>query len=129
VYKDFDACLLTGTGGIRAGSPAAPVWKGMQDASAETLVRVSYLEVIGEQTKQNALPFLNSLVQRQCDVVLAVGAAQVDAAEAEAKHHPEVRFVVVGGEAVAANVTAAGPGDHLSSAVAEVVTGAYQGSL
>lgn len=33
-YKDVDACLLTGKDGITAGTTAAEVWQGMQDASS-----------------------------------------------------------------------------------------------
>ncbi|WP_162602677.1 type 1 periplasmic-binding domain-containing protein [Streptomyces spongiicola] len=105
-YKDFDACLLTGEKGIAAGTPAAPVWEGMQEASLETRVRVSYVPVVGPQSADNARPFLNSLVQRRCDVVLAVGEAQVDAVRSGAAQHPGIRFVAVDG--------ASGPSDHSS---------------
>lgn len=125
-YVDFDACLLTGEAGIAAGSDAAPVWTGMQDASAETRARVNYVPVMGEQSAENALPHLNSLLQRQCDVVLAVGKAQVGVAEAEAGRHPKVRFVVVDGDATAANVTAAASGDRLSERVADAVRKAFK---
>lgn len=33
--KDVDACLLTGKDGITAGTAAAQVWEGMQDASSK----------------------------------------------------------------------------------------------
>jgi basic membrane lipoprotein Med (substrate-binding protein (PBP1-ABC) superfamily) len=125
-YKDFDACLLTGADGIKAGSAAVPVWKGLQDASQKTGIRVTYLEVTGEQSEGNALPFLNSLVQQQCDVVLAVGAPQVAAVEGVAKKYPKVRFVVVDGKAVAGNVTDAASGDGLAEAVAGAAEGAFE---
>lgn len=73
-YKEFDACLLTDEKGIVAGAAAAPVWEGMQKASLETRARVTYVPVIGEPSAANARPFFNSLMQRKCDVVLAVGA-------------------------------------------------------
>src|SRR5947207_16029154 len=78
-YLAFTACLLTGADGI-AGADAAPVWAGMQDASAQTRAKVEYLSVSEPATKENAEPFLASLVSRQCDVVLVVGSAQVAAA-------------------------------------------------
>ncbi|MFC0846015.1 BMP family ABC transporter substrate-binding protein [Streptomyces noboritoensis] len=120
-YKNVDACLLTGDKGVTEGTEGAPAWAGMQDASKSTHARVSFVPVTGEQTTANATPFVNSLIQRSCDVVVAVGKAPVAAAEAAAKAHPKVRFVVVGGEAAAANVTAVKPGDGVKADVARAV--------
>ncbi|MYR40207.1 BMP family ABC transporter substrate-binding protein [Streptomyces sp. SID4944] len=96
-YRDVNSCLLTGEQGISAGTPAAPVWAGMQKASLETRTRVSYVPVMGQQSVQNALPHLNSLLQRRCGVVVAVGDSQVEAARSEAGSHRAIRFVVVAG--------------------------------
>ncbi|MFM9448243.1 BMP family ABC transporter substrate-binding protein [Streptomyces acidiscabies] len=124
-YRDVDACLLTGEDGIARGTVAATVWDGMQQASKETRARVTYVPVTGEQSADNARPFVNGLVQRQCDVVLAVGTPQVRAAEAAAGQHPSVPFVVVGGgEATRDNVTVVRPGEGLKSAVVKEVRGA-----
>lgn len=127
-YKEFDACLLTDEKGIVTGAPAAPVWEGMQAASLETRARVTYVPVVGEPSADNARPFFNSLMQRKCDVVLAVGAAQVEATQAGAKGHPEARFVVVDGSKAAGNVTAVKSGDGLKDAVAEAVRQAVKAS-
>ncbi|MEV7860916.1 BMP family ABC transporter substrate-binding protein [Streptomyces hirsutus] len=96
-YRNVNSCLLTGEQGVTAGTPGASVWAGMQKASLETRTRVNYLPVMGEQSSKNALPHLNSLLQRQCDVVLAVGESQVEVAHAEAGRHSAVHFVVVTG--------------------------------
>ncbi|WHM36481.1 BMP family ABC transporter substrate-binding protein [Streptomyces sp. BPTC-684] len=120
-YKNVDACLLTGDKGVTEGTDGAPVWAGMQDASKATRARVNFVPVTGEQTAANATPFVNSLIQRSCDVVVAVGKAPVAAAEAAAKAHPKVRFVVVGGEAAAANVTVVKPGDGVRADVTRAV--------
>lgn len=106
-YRDVDACLLTDGQGL-SGAQAAAVWAGMQDASADTRVRVSYLAVQGEGTVGNALPYLAGLLQRGCDVVLATGPAEVSAVVADAKTYPKVRFVVVGASAAGPNVTEVG---------------------
>lgn len=100
-YRDVNSCLLTGERGIIAGTPAAPVWAGMQKASLETRTRASYVPVMGEQSAKNALPHLNSLLQRQCDVVVAVGDSQVEVVRAEAANHRAIRFVVVAGSEAA----------------------------
>lgn len=94
-FDPVNACLLTDSEGV-AGSRAAPVWAGMQDASLKTLRKVSYLAVSGPDTQANAASFVNTLVRRKCDLVLAVGESQVAAAEAQAKAYPAQRFVVVG---------------------------------
>lgn len=132
-YKDVDACLLTGEKGIAAGTPAAPVWEGMQQASLETRARVNYVPVMGPQSVENAQPYLNSLVQRKCDVVLAVGAPQVRVAESGAQQHPGIRFVVVGDASAesarkAGNLTVAKSGEELAGSVADVIREAVEAS-
>ncbi|MFF3845017.1 BMP family ABC transporter substrate-binding protein [Streptomyces sp. NPDC002328] len=127
-YRDVDACLLTGEDGIAQGTPAASVWEGMQQASEETRARVTYVPVTGEQSVDNVRPFLNGLVQRQCEVVLTVGAPQVRAAEAVAGEHPSLPFVVVGAGVKTAkdNVTVVPPGEGLKSAVAQAIRDAVR---
>ncbi|MFF7257333.1 type 1 periplasmic-binding domain-containing protein [Streptomyces microflavus] len=132
-YRDVNSCLLTGEQGIIAGTPAAPVWAGMQKASLETRTRVSYVPVMGEQSAKNALPHLNSLLQRQCDVVVAVGGSQVEVVRGEAGNHRAIRFVVVAGPETAEadgerapgtseNVTVvAEAGDGLEDRIARIV--------
>lgn len=95
-YKDVDACLLTGKDGITAGTTAAEVWQGMQDASLKTHARVSYVPVTGEQSAANARPYLNGLLQRSCDVVVATGEPEVTAATQTAPQYQKVDFVLVG---------------------------------
>ena len=103
-YTDFQACLLTGERGL-ADPAAAPLWAGMQRASLATHAKVSYLAVTGPQTRDNALPFLGSLLARHCGVVLAAGQAQRDAVADWARQYPSVKFAVVGGISTASNMT------------------------
>lgn len=103
-YLDYTGCLLTDAQGV-AGPVARPVWAGMQDASLATHARVQYQQVVGEATVGNALPYLSSLVQRRCAVVVAVGPAQIEAVRTVAAKYPAVRFIVVGGNATGGNVT------------------------
>ncbi|WP_229849024.1 BMP family ABC transporter substrate-binding protein [Streptomyces melanogenes] len=120
-YRNIDACLLTGPQGVAEGTLGASVWAGMQDASSATHARVNFVPVTGEQTQANATPFVNGLVQRSCDVVVAAGKAPVAAAAAAAKGHPKVRFVLVDGQANGGNVTAVESGDGLRADVARAV--------
>ena len=104
-YLAFDACLLTGAQGL-ADPAVGPVWAGMQDASLATHAKVSYLAVAGPQTVGNAIPYANTLLQRQCNVILGVGQSQVDAINQAAPANKSARFVVVGASSNAPNVTA-----------------------
>jgi basic membrane lipoprotein Med (substrate-binding protein (PBP1-ABC) superfamily) len=101
------ACLLTDSRGL-AGSPAAQVWAGMQDASQATHAKVEYLQVYGT-TAAAARPYLASLVQRRCGVVLAVGSAQVSAVAADAGRYPAVRFVAISSAASSRDMTTVDP--------------------
>lgn len=118
VYTSFDACLLTDSAGI-GSAQAAPVWSGMQAASLRTSGKVSFLSVYGPDTQANAVPYVNTLVQRRCNLVIAVGASQVAASRERASAYPNVHFVVVDRGFSAGNVTAVAPGkdSDVSSAV------------
>ncbi|MEU7790327.1 hypothetical protein [Amycolatopsis sp. NPDC049159] len=121
VYADFSACLLTGGQGL-ASPGAGPVWAGLQDASGDTGIKVSYLAAAGPATDANYRPYLTSLLQRRCDVVLTVGEPGGAVALAEAPGHPATGFVVVGDSAPqAANVSPVRVTDHVRQDVAEAV--------
>jgi hypothetical protein len=122
-YLNYTACLLTDGKGL-AGPGAAAVWAGMQDVSLATHVKVQYLQVAGEEAVGNALPYLTSLIQRQCAVVFAVGPAQLAAVAADAPRYPQVRFVVVGGSGAGQNVTEVNglSGDGLRERVKAILT-------
>ena len=103
-YLAFTACLLTDGQGV-AGAAARPVWAGMQDASLATRAKVQYLAAMGATDTGGVLPYLASLVQRHCDVVVAVGPVQVEAVSAQAGKYPGIRFVAVGRARSGPNVT------------------------
>jgi hypothetical protein len=94
VYTEASACLLTPAQGTTDAS-AAPVWAGMQQASTETRGKVSFLEVDGAQTAQNASTFLATLVNGGCDVVLAAGEAPSGAVLQGAGQFPQAKFIAV----------------------------------
>jgi basic membrane lipoprotein Med (substrate-binding protein (PBP1-ABC) superfamily) len=127
-YLAFDACLLTDANGL-AGPQAAQAWAGMQAASLATHAKVEYLPVAGAQTTGAARPYLASLVQRHCNVVIAVGAAPAAAVAADARQFKSVRFAVVGGQATDPNVTAlSAQATRIKPAVDRVVTSAVRSS-
>lgn len=127
-YLSFSACLLTGSRGL-AGPQAAQAWAGMQDASLATRAKVEYLSAMGPQTTAAALPFLASLVQRDCNVIIAVGRAPLAAVSQAAPRYPAVRFAAVGGQASSGNVTVVSTaGSPITAAVDRLVTSAVQAS-
>jgi hypothetical protein len=117
--------LLTDGDGV-ASAQAAPVWAGMQAASLTTSGKVSFLVVSGPDTEANAVVFVNTLIQRKCNLVLAVGASESMAAQAQSKVFPAVRFVVVGSASASGNVQVVPSGSATSvrDAVAVAVEGA-----
>jgi hypothetical protein len=125
-YLPFAACLLTGPAGL-ADPASAPVWAGMQSASLATRAKVEYLAMTGPATEANAAIFMNTLVMRQCNVVLAAGPAEVAAASVQAQALPRVRFVVIGGRRGPGNLTVVGPGD--ARVVSRAVDGAVRAAV
>jgi basic membrane lipoprotein Med (substrate-binding protein (PBP1-ABC) superfamily) len=123
-YTAFDACLLTDAHGV-VGADAAAVWAGMEDASLATHAKVSWAQVYGPATVANAVPYVNTLVQGRCDLVLAVGPEQTAAVEQVAQTAPHVRFVVVGGgHRSGGNVTALPLSSATRPSVADIVCNA-----
>lgn len=93
-YTNVRACLLTGAGGV-TDPVAAAAWAGLQGASGSSRVMVSYLPVPSPATRAAAVPYLASLVQRQCSVIVAVGPAQVAAATSQAARYGHIHFIVI----------------------------------
>lgn len=93
-YTNVRACMLTGADGV-TDSVAAAAWAGMRSASNSSRAMVSYLPVPGPASKASAVPYVASLVQRQCTVVVAVGDAQVSAATSQAARYGHVHFIVI----------------------------------
>jgi hypothetical protein len=90
-YLDTSACLLTGPDGIASGTPEAPVWAAMQSASLATHVMVSYLSDTGPA---DVGPMLNTLIERQCGVIVATSDASADVMTA-GKTNPHQQFLLV----------------------------------
>jgi hypothetical protein len=80
-------------------------------------------------TAAAADPYLSSLLQRHCAVVVATGAAQVAAVTARAARFRSVRFVVIGRAAARSHVTAIeDPASKLRADVAGLITAAMHDS-
>lgn len=130
-YTDVRACMLTGSDGV-ADSVAAAAWAGMQGASSSSRTMVSYLPVSGPISESAAVPYLASLVQRQCSVIVAVGKAQVAAATSQASRYRQVHFIVVAAGPAGPSTSgvvriAATPTGQVHSAVQAAVSAAVNG--
>ncbi|MBI3687532.1 MAG: BMP family ABC transporter substrate-binding protein [Actinobacteria bacterium] len=127
VYTEFSACLLSDSSGV-SGKAAAPVWAGMQEASATTAGKVSFLAVAGPESESNARLYLNALVARRCDLILAAGTAEVAAVRARAPALGSTTFVVVGTGSSAGNLTVlpVAPPAGVSAAIRDVVVAASE---
>jgi basic membrane lipoprotein Med (substrate-binding protein (PBP1-ABC) superfamily) len=122
-YLAFKACLLTDSQGI-AGKAAAPAWAGMQTASLSTRAKVQFLAVSGSDTAPNAMPYLASLVQLHCDLIIAAGATQTTAIAQSADRFPKTQFAVLGSDPHRPNVTAVNvPATDVPGAVAKLISG------
>lgn len=103
-YLAFKACLLTDAQGIN-GELSSAIWAGMGQASLTTRARIQYLPVFGPPTVPNALPYLASLVQRHCDVIVAAGRVPAATISSAAPRYPEIRFITVGANGTGRNLT------------------------
>lgn len=97
-YLNVTACLLTDSRGIAPGTPGAPAWAAMQNASLATHVMVSYLP---DSAPGDATVMLNTLVQRHCGVIITTGTA-VRQVLAAARANPHQRFLLVADHPAAA---------------------------
>jgi basic membrane lipoprotein Med (substrate-binding protein (PBP1-ABC) superfamily) len=103
-YNAFTICLLTGPQGI-ASATAAPVWAGVEEASNETSDQAQYLAAAGSpETVESVTPFVDSLVQQQCGVIVAVGPVEVLAAQSAAALNKSTKFILVGKGSTESNV-------------------------
>lgn len=130
-YTNVRACMLTGSDGV-ADSVAAAAWAGMQGASGPSRAMVSYLPVAGPGSESTAVPYLASLVQRQCSVIVAVGKAQVAAATSQAGRYRRIHFIVVAAGPAGPSTSgvvriAATPTAQVHSAVQAAVSAAVNG--
>jgi hypothetical protein len=103
-YLQYTACLLTGERGV-SDPVAGPVWAGLQDASLATHAKVQYLAIVGPQTVDNGLTFLNNLAQTNCDLIFAAGDTPLATVEKGAAKFPHTRFLPVGLVQPGTNIT------------------------
>ncbi|WP_344667240.1 BMP family ABC transporter substrate-binding protein [Catenulispora yoronensis] len=124
-FAAFTQCLLTDPAGLDSPA-AAPLWAAMQEASSKTAAKSQYLALPAGVQPDEAKTYVNSLVVRGCDVILAADGTPGTVAGEAAADHPTRHFLLAGGAAPSGNtaVVRAGAG---SAVVAKALTDAFNG--
>ncbi|MFR9799521.1 hypothetical protein ACL02U_27050 [Streptomyces sp. MS06] len=92
VSQNFRACLINDQ---RDATMAQPVWSALQQSASGSDVNAQRIEV--PQSDQSAsLPYVNSLVQRKCGLIIAVGPNLHSAVVSAARHNPHQNFISIG---------------------------------
>lgn len=119
VYASTTLCLLTGPQGVVSAS-AASVWAGVRGAANAANDQSEYLAAtVPVETVGSVTPFVNTLVNQHCDLIVATGLVEIAAVDSIAAKETSIRFLVVGGKSPSANVRVVG--DSSASAVAAAV--------
>lgn len=89
--SDFQACMVTDSGGIDDRSFNAVTWNGLKQAEKKLGIKTSYLE---SQSNSDYQSNINQFVQQDCNVIVTVGFLLADATLKAAKQNPDQKFVI-----------------------------------
>ncbi|HSK27947.1 MAG TPA: BMP family ABC transporter substrate-binding protein [Jiangellales bacterium] len=90
--SDFQACMVTDSGGIDDRSFNATAWKGLQDAESELGITAKYVE---SNSETDFAPNVNQLVSDDCGIIVTVGFLLGDATKEAAEANTEEQFAIV----------------------------------
>jgi hypothetical protein len=91
-HKDFNACMVSDSGGFDDKSFNQTSYKGLQDAVSQ----LGLTEKKAESKSDNDYPTnMNAMVAAKCNVIVPVGFKLADATEAAAKANPNIKFAIV----------------------------------
>lgn len=121
ISRNLKVCLVTDA---PTGATAQAGWSGILDAARTGPVNAQRITAPANPTTTSALlPYVESLVQRECGLIVAAG-AHLDAAVAQAaKTHPRQAFLSTGPTLGLPNVT------HVGAPIAPAVTAAVRTAL
>jgi hypothetical protein len=115
-HRDFDVCMLMPGPGLSDPQVAA-AWSGVVEVARARNVRAQHLAVAGEQSPERSGQFLASLVQQECEVIVAVGSGPVAAVAADRAKYPGSTIVAVGDEIEDM------PNERVTASTVEVLSG------
>jgi len=89
---NFQACMVTDTGGIDDRSFNASAWKGMQDAQSDGKAKVKYVQ---SATENDYVPNITNLESQNCNLIVTVGGLMADATDSQAEAKSAQNFAIV----------------------------------
>jgi len=89
---DWQACMVSDTGGIDDHAFNENAWKGMQDAQALLGIEVKFLESASDADYEENI---NQFLSEGCEMIVTVGFLLGDATKVAAEANPDVRFAIV----------------------------------
>ena len=89
---DFQACMVSDSGGIDDRSFNASAWAGLQAAEQELGIDAQFVE---SNADTEYGPNINQLVAQDCGIIVTVGFLMGDATAEAAQANPDERFAIV----------------------------------
>jgi basic membrane protein A len=89
---DFQACMVTDSGGIDDRSFNETAWAGLEMAEEDLGITAQYVE---SNAETDFVPNVNQLVQDDCGIIVTVGFLLGDATAEAAEANPEEQFAIV----------------------------------
>ena len=89
---DFQACMVTDSGGIDDRSFNATAWLGLQNAESDLGISAKYVE---SNVETDFAPNINQLVADDCGIIVTVGFLLGDATAEAAEANAEEQFAIV----------------------------------
>ena len=90
--SDFQACMVTDSGGIDDRSFNANGWKGLEDAESQLGIQAKYVE---SNADTDYAPNVQQMVDDTCGIIVTVGFLLGDATKAAAEANPDENFAIV----------------------------------
>jgi basic membrane protein A and related proteins len=98
---NFQACMVTDTGGIDDRSFNASAWAGMQAAQNDGKAKVRYLQ---SKSESDYAPNITALTKQSCNLIVTVGGLMAQATTDAAKANPSQHFAIVDSNGNGTNV-------------------------
>ncbi|WP_143070933.1 hypothetical protein [Streptomyces malaysiense] len=108
ISRNFRACLVNDQ---QDAAMAQPVWSSLQSAAAGAAINAQHVQIPTGGTAAS-LPYVNSLVQRKCGLIISVGPGLHQAVTTAARHNPHQRFITMGPSVKLPNVRSFSPTDR-----------------
>ncbi|MCQ4082299.1 hypothetical protein NGB36_17220 [Streptomyces sp. RB6PN25] len=92
VSRNFRTCLINDQ---HDAAMTPSVWSAVQEAAQGAAINAQHI-VVPDTGNAAPLPYVNSLMQRHCGLIISVGPDLHDAIVTAAQHNPRQQFVSIG---------------------------------